>query len=107
MLPTGGGLVFAGDIARYFRAFDESTGKVLWEMRLNNAVNALAGVPLREQLANREYRRLMADCVREGMAAMRAGPVNISDSDSVGSESPAPNVRLPLELTFTADCATP
>ena len=52
------------------------TEAVLWTkllINLNNAVNALAGVPLREQLGNREYRRLMADCVREGMAAMRAG----------------------------------
>jgi alcohol dehydrogenase (cytochrome c) len=40
VLPTGGGVVFGGDVARYFRAFDESTGKVLWEMRLNNAVNS-------------------------------------------------------------------
>lgn len=46
---------------------------VLWTkllINLNNAVNALAGVPLREQLGNRAYRRLMADCVREGLAAM-------------------------------------
>jgi alcohol dehydrogenase (cytochrome c) len=40
VLPTGGGLVFAGDIARYFRAFDDTTGKVLWEVRTNNAVNS-------------------------------------------------------------------
>jgi len=40
VLPTGGGVVFAGDIARYFRAFDETTGKVLWQVRTNNAVNS-------------------------------------------------------------------
>ena len=33
MLPTGGGLVFAGDLDRYFRAFDDTTGKVLWQIR--------------------------------------------------------------------------
>jgi len=40
LLPTGGGLVFGGDLARYFRAYDDTTGKVLWETRLNNVVNS-------------------------------------------------------------------
>ena len=34
MLTTDGGLVFNGDLYRYFRAFDEKTGKKLWETRL-------------------------------------------------------------------------
>ena len=33
-LTTAGGLVFAGDGARYYRAFDIETGEVLWETRL-------------------------------------------------------------------------
>src|SRR5262249_22627879 len=36
VLPTGGGLVFSGDIDRYFKAFDDATGKVLWQVRANN-----------------------------------------------------------------------
>ena len=40
VLPTGGGVVFAGDIDRYFRAFDDQTGKVLWQIRTNNTVNS-------------------------------------------------------------------
>jgi alcohol dehydrogenase (cytochrome c) len=40
VMPTGGGLVFSGAWDRVFRAFDDTTGAVLWEMRLNNAVNA-------------------------------------------------------------------
>jgi PQQ-dependent dehydrogenase (methanol/ethanol family) len=40
VLPTGGGLVFSGAWDRYFRAFDDTTGQVLWEIRLNNAINA-------------------------------------------------------------------
>jgi alcohol dehydrogenase (cytochrome c) len=35
MLATGGGLVFNGAVDRRFRAYDEMTGKVLWETRLN------------------------------------------------------------------------
>ena len=33
-LATAGGLVFIGDLDRYFKAFDVATGKVLWETRL-------------------------------------------------------------------------
>jgi PQQ-dependent dehydrogenase (methanol/ethanol family) len=40
VMPTGGGLVFAGDLDRYFRALDDATGKVLWQVRTNNMVNA-------------------------------------------------------------------
>ena len=43
VLTTGGGLVFSGGTNdRYFRAFDASTGKVLWEFRTNSGVT---GVP--------------------------------------------------------------
>ena len=40
MLTTGGGLVFSGAWDRYFRAFDDETGKVLWQVRTSNAVNS-------------------------------------------------------------------
>jgi alcohol dehydrogenase (cytochrome c) len=35
-LDTAGGVVFSGSIDRYFRAYDDHTGKVLWETRLND-----------------------------------------------------------------------
>jgi alcohol dehydrogenase (cytochrome c) len=35
-LDTAGGVVFTGSIDRYFRAYDDQTGKVLWETRLND-----------------------------------------------------------------------
>jgi alcohol dehydrogenase (cytochrome c) len=40
VMPTAGGVVFAGTLDRYFRAYDDTNGKVLWETRLNNALNA-------------------------------------------------------------------
>jgi alcohol dehydrogenase (cytochrome c) len=52
VLPTGGGVVFAGDIARYFRAFDEDTGKVLWQVRTNNAVNSF---PISYSVNGKQY----------------------------------------------------
>ena len=36
VLDTAGGVVFAGSMDRYFRAYDASNGKVLWETRLND-----------------------------------------------------------------------
>ena len=37
-LTTAGGLVFAGDLDRYFRAYSVTTGEVLWEKRLGTSV---------------------------------------------------------------------
>ena len=36
-LTTAGGLVFAGDVDRYFRAMDVATGDVMWETRLGTS----------------------------------------------------------------------
>jgi alcohol dehydrogenase (cytochrome c) len=51
-LTTGGGLVFIGDLARYFRALDVRTGEVLWEARLNTAVQ---GFPVSYTANGRQY----------------------------------------------------
>jgi 2-dehydropantoate 2-reductase len=45
-------------------------GKLL--LNLNNAINALSGLPLREQLARRDWRKLFADQIAEGLRAVRA-----------------------------------
>jgi len=45
-------------------------GKLL--VNLNNALNALADLPLRQQLAQRAWRRLFADQIAEGLAAIKA-----------------------------------
>ena len=52
VLPTAGGLVFTGTWDRYFRAFDDATGKVLWQTRVNNAVNAF---PISFTVGNKQY----------------------------------------------------
>ncbi|MEU3660327.1 2-dehydropantoate 2-reductase [Streptomyces sp. NPDC032940] len=41
-------------------------------MNLNNALNALSGQPLRRQLAQRSFRRCLALCQAEALAAFRA-----------------------------------
>ena len=45
-------------------------GKLL--VNLNNAINALCGLPLREQLARCDWRALFADQMAEGLSAVRA-----------------------------------
>jgi 2-dehydropantoate 2-reductase len=68
---TAGGLSVPG---LRMRASADITG-VQWGkllLNLNNALNALADLPLRQQLAQRAWRRLFADQIAEGLAAMRA-----------------------------------
>jgi alcohol dehydrogenase (cytochrome c) len=36
VLATAGGLVFAGSLDRYLRAYDSGNGRLLWEQRLND-----------------------------------------------------------------------
>jgi 2-dehydropantoate 2-reductase len=58
------------------QAYDDMRG-VQWGkllVNLNNSINALSGLPLQQQLAQRPYRKVMAACVREGLRVLkRAG----------------------------------
>ena len=38
LVATGGGLVFGGDASGRFKAFGQSTGEVLWEIKLGSPV---------------------------------------------------------------------
>ena len=51
-LSTAGGLVFVGDLDRHFRAFDVTTGKVLWETRLGTSVQ---GFPISFSVDGTQY----------------------------------------------------
>lgn len=52
VLTTGGGLVFAGDFYRVFRAFDADTGTVLWEKTLDGPVE---GYPISYAVNGQQY----------------------------------------------------
>jgi len=65
VLTTAGGLVFAGDLYRYFRAFDAETGKVLWELPLNAPVT---GYPISYAVDGKQY---VAVGVGEGTGGQR------------------------------------
>lgn len=51
-LSTAGGLVFIGDLDRYFRALDVKTGKVLWETRLGTSAQ---GFPISFSIDGQQY----------------------------------------------------
>jgi alcohol dehydrogenase (cytochrome c) len=52
LVATGGGLIFGGDAAGRFMAFDEKTGKVLWETNLGSPVS---GYPVTFAVNNKQY----------------------------------------------------
>lgn len=63
-------------------------GKLI--INLNNALSALSDMPLAAQLANRDWRRLFADQMAEGLAAMKAAGI-----------TPVSATPIPLSLTPT------
>jgi len=68
-------------------------GKLL--LNLNNALNALADLPLRRQLAQRSWRRLFADQVAEGLAAIRADGIKPVSPTPIPFSWLPPLLRLP------------
>ncbi len=73
-----------------FRSVDNMTG-VQWGkllINLNNALNALSGLPLRDQLSQRPWRALFADQISEALAVIKAEGI-----------SPVSSTPLPAALT--------
>jgi glucose dehydrogenase len=52
LVATGGGLVFGGDVNGRFHAFDDKTGKVLWETNLGSPVS---GYPVTFSIGGKQY----------------------------------------------------
>jgi 2-dehydropantoate 2-reductase len=69
-------------------------------MNLNNAVNALSGVPLRAQLGDRSYRTCLALCQREALATYRAAGVRPAQLGAVRPVLMPRLLRLP-DAVFT------
>jgi 2-dehydropantoate 2-reductase len=68
-------------------------GKLI--VNLNNALNALADMPLRRQLAQRAWRRLFADQMAEGLAAIRAEGIKPVSPTPIPAGWMPPLLRLP------------
>ena len=52
LVATGGGLVFGGDANGRFKALDDRTGKVLWEVNLGSSVS---GYPVTFAVDGKQY----------------------------------------------------
>src|SRR5690606_8332192 len=52
VLSTAGGLAFAGDLGRSFKAVDVRDGRVVWETRLATSVQ---GFPISFEVDGRQY----------------------------------------------------
>jgi alcohol dehydrogenase (cytochrome c) len=52
LMATGGGVVFGGDVNGRFRALDDETGAVLWEINLGSSVS---GFPVTYAVDGRQY----------------------------------------------------
>ncbi len=67
LMATAGGLIFGGDASGRFRAFDSTSGRVLWEVNLGSPVS---GYPVSYALGGKQY---VAVSVGGGLAAARGG----------------------------------
>lgn len=74
-------------------------GKLL--VNLNNALNALGDLPLRQQLAKRPWRRLFADQLAEGLEALRAEGIRPVSATPVPSGWTPHLLRLPDAIFST------
>jgi alcohol dehydrogenase (cytochrome c) len=63
-LTTAGGLVFVGDLDRYFKAFDTATGELVWQTRLGAPLH---GYPVTYAAKGKQY-----IAVPTGMGVFRA-----------------------------------
>ena len=71
-ISTAGGVVFAGDLDRRFRAFDVRTGAILWETRLATSVQ---GFPVTFSIDGKQY---LAVTTGNGGGSPRAVPATIA-----------------------------
>ena len=72
VVSTAGGVAFAGDLNRMFRAFDANTGKILWETRLPAAVQ---GFPLTFTVGGKQY---LAVTTANGGGSPRSVPAAVA-----------------------------
>jgi alcohol dehydrogenase (cytochrome c) len=62
-VATAGGVIFAGDANRWFRAYDQTDGKVLWKVRLNDVINSY---PITYSVKGKQYVAVVPGCCGNG-----------------------------------------
>jgi alcohol dehydrogenase (cytochrome c) len=71
LMSTAGGLLFGGDVNGRFRALDQNTGEVLWEVNLGSPV---AGYPVSFAVNGRQYVAVSTGSSLAGQGAARLTP---------------------------------
>ncbi len=79
LVTTGGGLLFGGDVAGRFRAFDQKNGRVLWEVNLGSQVT---GFPISYAINGRQY-----IAVSTGQAVNSGGYLALTPEINVGKSN--------------------
>ncbi|MBT8141178.1 MAG: 2-dehydropantoate 2-reductase [Gammaproteobacteria bacterium] len=64
-------------------------GKLL--LNLNNALNVLSGRPLKEQLANKTYRLILATCIEEAMSVLKVANIK---PEKIGKTKPQQMLKI-------------
>jgi len=82
LLATNGGLLFGGDLDRYFSAHDQETGALLWQIRLNDVANS---APISFLADGKQY---IATTVGQGRL-------------SIARSALTPEIKLPTEPSPT------
>ena len=81
LLTTGGNLLFGGDAAGRFRALDQDTGKILWEVNLGSAVT---GYPVAFAVDGKQYIAVSTGvAVLTGMASSLTPEVKVSSANNL------------------------
>jgi alcohol dehydrogenase (cytochrome c) len=71
LVATGGGLIFGGDDNGRFRAFDDKTGKILWETNLGSPVS---GFPISFGVGGKQYIAVTTGTSLVSSSALRLTP---------------------------------
>jgi alcohol dehydrogenase (cytochrome c) len=79
LVATGGGLVFGGDVAGRFKAYDAATGAVLWETELGAPVS---GYPISFAVDGRQYVAVTTGPSLVAAAARRMTPELPADAST-------------------------
>ena len=89
-LDTAGGVVFNGSIDRFFRAYDDQTGKLLWETRLSDVPS---NAPIAYTVNGKQY---IAIGTGNGGAPAMTFPVLVPEIKKRGSGSGDLGLRTAL-----------
>jgi alcohol dehydrogenase (cytochrome c) len=71
LVATGGGLIFGGDVAGIFKAYDELTGEVLWQSDLGLQIS---GYPVSYAVDGKQYVAVSSGTSLVAQSARRVTP---------------------------------